>query len=127
MLAYVKEIVGKGKVIGIEFCKETYEFGRRNLKKSGYFDRVKVILGDGSVGLPKEAPFDKILVSAASPDIPEPLMQQLKTGGKMLAIVGSMYGEQRLVSLKKTKNDKFKKKYLLPVIFVPLKGKYGWD
>lgn len=125
LLAYAKEIVGEnGKIFGIEFDRETYEFGEENLKKTGYWNRVKLILGDGSLGLPNEAPFDKILVSAASPDIPKPLIQQLKPDGKIVAVVGGT-GEQNLVSLGK-KGGKIEKKDLLPVIFVPLKGKYGW-
>jgi len=124
--AYAYEIIGKkGKVIGIEINKETYEFGKKNLKKAGYRN-IKFILSDGSLGFPEEAPFDAILISAACPDIPKPLIKQLKSGGIIVAVVGSAYGEQQLVSLEKTKEGKFKRKTLLPVIFVPLKGKYGW-
>jgi protein-L-isoaspartate(D-aspartate) O-methyltransferase len=125
LLVYAKEIVGEnGKVFGIEFDSDTYEFGKENLEKTGYWNKVKLILGDGSLGLPKEAPFDKIMVSAASPDIPKPLIKQLKPDGKIVAVVGGA-GEQNLVSLEK-KGGKIEKKELLPVIFVPLKGKYGW-
>lgn len=124
LLAYAKEIIGDGNVFGIEFDKETYEFGKENLVKTGYWNKVKLLLGDGSLGLPKEAPFDKIMVSAASPDIPKPLIQQLKQDGKIVAVVGGS-GEQKLVSLEKS-GGKIKKKDLLPVVFVPLKGKYGW-
>ena len=126
-LPYAKEIVGKkGKVFGIEFVKETYEFGKKNLKRTGYSNKVKLIHGDGSSGLPKEAPFDKILISAACPDIPTPLINQLKPGGKIVAIVGTPYGDQNLVCLEKTKDGKLKRKTLLPVIFVPLRGRYGF-
>lgn len=127
LLAYAKEIVGeKGKVFGIEFVKETYEFAKENLKRAGYWNKVELIHGDGSLGLPGEAPFDKILVSAASPKIPPPLVKQLNIGGKIVAIVGTPYGDQNLVCVEKTKEGKLKKKTLLPVIFVPLKGEYGW-
>jgi len=124
--AYVSEIFGvKGKVIGTEINQTTYEFGKNNLERAGY-KKVRFILIDGSVGLEEEAPFDKILVSAAGPDIPKPLIQQLKPGGKIVAIVGSYQGEQELVSLEKTKEEKLVRKKLLPVVFVPLRGKYGW-
>lgn len=124
MEAYAYEIInGKGEIIGIEINSETYEFGRKNLEKAGYRN-VKYVLGDGSIGLKEEAPFDKILVSAAGPDIPKPLIEQLKSGGKIVAVVGDS-GEQNLVSLEK-KNGKIIRKKLLPVVFVPLKGKYGW-
>lgn len=126
MQAYAYEIIGKkGNVIGIEISKETYEFGKRNLEKSGY-NNVKFIHGDGSKGLPKESPFDAVLISAACPDIPKPLIEQLKPGGIIVAVVGSAYGEQQLVSLEKTKEGKLVRKTLLPVVFIPLRGEYGW-
>jgi len=126
MQAYAYEIIGKkGKVIGIEINKETYEFGKKNLERAGYTN-VRFVLGDGSKGLQEEAPFDKILISAACPDIPKPLIEQLKQDGIILAVVGSAYGDQQLVSLTKSREGKSVRKNLLPVIFVPLKGKYGW-
>lgn len=124
--AYAREIVGeKGKVIGIEIDPETFEFGKKNLEKTGYKD-VKFVLDDGSKGLPEEAPFDKILVSAACPEIPKPLIEQLRPGGVIVAVVGSAYGDQELIYLKKTKTGKLIRKKILPVIFVPLKGEYGY-
>jgi len=127
LLAYAYEIIkSKGKVFGIEIIPETYKFGKENLKKAGYSNKVSLILGDGSLGLPEYAPFDKILVSAACPDIPKPLMEQLKTPGRIVAVVGSPVGEQELVLVEKTKNGKVKRKSLLPVVFVKLTGKYGW-
>jgi protein-L-isoaspartate(D-aspartate) O-methyltransferase len=127
MQAYAYGIIGKkGKVIGIEINKETYEFGKKNLERAGYTD-IRFILGDGSKGLPEEAPFDKIVISAACPDIPKPLIKQLKQDGIILAVVGSAYGDQQLVSLTKSREGKSVRKNLLPVIFVPLKGQYGWE
>jgi len=127
LLAYVKEIVGeKGKVFGIEFIKETYQFGKENLERAGYVDKIKFIHGDGSLGIPNEAPFDKILISAASPQIPPPLIKQIKIYGKIIAVVGEEHGEQKLICLEKTKEDKIKRKSLLSVVFVPLRGKYGY-
>jgi len=126
LLAYIREIVGeKGKAVGIELNKETYEFAKSNLKKAGYKDII-LIHGDGSFGYPKYAPYDKIVVSAASPDIPKPVIEQLKPNGILLIVIGSRYGDQNLIKVKKTKSGKLVKKELLPVIFVPLKGKYGW-
>lgn len=126
LLAYIREIVGdKGKVVGIEINKETYEFAKENLKKSGYKDIV-LIHGDGSFGYPKYAPYSKIIVSAASPDIPKPIIEQLKPSGVMLIIIGSPFGNQNLIKVKKTKTGKIIKKEILGVIFVPLTGKYGY-
>lgn len=126
LLAYIQEIVGaKGKVVGIEINKDTYKFAKENLKKAGYKDIV-LIHDDGSLGYPKYAPYDKIVVSAASPDIPQPIMEQLKTNGTLLIIIGSPHGEQNLIKVKKTKSGKLIKRELLPVMFVKLIGRYGW-
>lgn len=126
LLAYAREIVGnKGKVVGIEINKETYEFAKNNLKRAGYKDII-LIHGDGSLGYPEYAPYDKIVVSATSPDIPKPIIEQLKPSGILLIVIGSPYGEQNLVKITKTKTGKLKRKEILPVIFVPLIGKYGW-
>ncbi|MBI5872077.1 protein-L-isoaspartate O-methyltransferase, partial [archaeon] len=127
LLAYVKEIVGeKGEVFGIEFEKETFDFAKENLKKAGYLDKVTLIHGDGSLGLPGEAPFDKILISAAAPDFPRPLVEQLKVGGVILAMIGSPGGHQELVRGRKTEDGKIKRENLGSVVFVPLVGKFGW-
>jgi protein-L-isoaspartate(D-aspartate) O-methyltransferase len=124
-LAYAYEIIReKNKVFGIEINEETYNFALRNLERAGYVDKVKLIFGDGTLGLPEESPFDKILVSAAAPDFPKPLIEQLKIGGKILAIIG--YHEQYLVKgIKKDEKD-IERKVVLPVVFLPLRGEYGW-
>lgn len=125
VLAYAKELVGdEGEVIGIEYVPETYEFAKNNLKRAGYDKKVKLILGDGSKGLPEKAPFDKILVSASCPEIPQPLIEQLKLGGILVAPVGSI--EQELVYIEKTKDGKIVRKNLGGVIFLKLRGKYGF-
>jgi protein-L-isoaspartate(D-aspartate) O-methyltransferase len=127
LLAYMKEIIGeKGEVFGIEFEKETFDFAKKNLKNTGYLDKVTLIHGDGSLGLPGEAPFDKILISAAAPDLPKPLVEQLKKGGIILVMIGSPSGHQELVRGRKTEDGKLKKENMGGVIFVPLKGEYGW-
>jgi protein-L-isoaspartate(D-aspartate) O-methyltransferase len=127
ILAYAKEIVGmEGKVFGIEINKESYKFAKENLKRAGYEKKVKMIHEDGSQGLPEEAPFDKVLISAASPQLPEPIKEQVKVGGVVVAVVGPPYGEQELVYFEKTKDGSWKSKNLGGVIFVPLLGKFGW-
>jgi len=127
LLAYAKEIVGnEGKVFGIEFIRETYEFAKKNLEKAGHARKVKLIHGDGSQGLPKEAPFDKVLISAASPDVPEPLREQVKFGGIVVAVIGPPRGDQELVFFEKMRDGRWIRKNLGGVIYVPLVGKYGW-
>jgi protein-L-isoaspartate(D-aspartate) O-methyltransferase len=124
-LAYAYEIIKKkNRVFGIEIIEETYNFALRNLERAGYANKVKLILGDGTLGLPEEAPFDKILVSAAAPDFPQPLVEQLKIGGIILAIIG--YHEQYLVKGIKRDENEIERKVVLPVVFLPLRGRYGW-
>ncbi len=126
LLAYMREVVGKkGKVVGIETIPETYEFGKKNLEKAGY-KNIKLFLGDGSLGVPQEAPFDKIVSGASAPDIPKPWINQLKPGGIIVTPVGQTYSEQNLIYLEKTKKGKLKRKNLGSVVFVELKGKYGF-
>lgn len=81
-------------------------------------DNVRVIHGDGTLGLPEEAPFDAVIVTAAAPAIPEPLIEQLKDGGRLVAPVGERW-EQTLVKLTKKKN-RIKKRNLGFCSFVPL-------
>ncbi len=128
LLAYMKEVVGsKGKVYGVEIIKETYEFARKNLQKAGYGRKVKLVLGDGSKGLPKYTPYDKIVSGASAPKIPKPWIDQLNPGGIIVTPVGPTYGSQDLIYLEKTKKGKIIRKNLGGVIFVPLVGQFGYD
>ncbi len=114
-----------GKVITIERIPELAEFAKRNLERAGYIDRVKVVVGDGTLGYPKEAPYDRIIVTAAAPDIPKPLLEQLKPGGRMVIPVGNKY-LQYLYIVDKTPSGKIIINKDIPCVFVPLIGKYGW-
>jgi protein-L-isoaspartate(D-aspartate) O-methyltransferase len=126
LLAYMRELVGgNGKVVGVEFIPETYRFGKKNLEAAGYGD-VKLILGDGSLGAPEEAPFDKIVSGASAPDVPKPWLEQLKPGGSVITPIGPTYGGQNLMEFKKAKGGKVVKKNLGGVIFVPLRGQLGY-
>lgn len=80
---------------------------------------------DGTLGWPEKAPFDSILVTAAAPQIPPSLLQQMKVGGVMVIPVGKR-AEQQLVRVVKRSENHFQEKTLLPVRFVPLVGKEGW-
>ncbi len=114
----------KGHVYAVERIPELADFARRNLERTGYIDRVTVLVGDGSRGLPEYAPFDRILVSASAPDIPEPLVKQLAVGGRMVIPVGS-YWDQYLVVVEK-RRDGIRIRRDLEVLFVPLIGEFGW-
>jgi protein-L-isoaspartate(D-aspartate) O-methyltransferase len=115
----------RGHVYTTEIVLELADFARKNIMKAGYGDRVTIVHNDGSVGYPEKAPFDRILATAAAPDIPQPLIDQLKPGGIMLIPVGSASLFQNLLKITKDANGKIKKENLGGVAFVPLTGRYG--
>lgn len=114
--AVLAEVVKE--VYTIEIVEELGERTKERMQRMGY-NNVKVIIGDGYKGFEEKAPFDAIIVTAASKDIPPPLIKQLKEGGRMIIPVGSPTGVQTLVLLKK-RNRKIIKSKLIPVRFVPL-------
>lgn len=121
--AVVAEIVGdEGKVVAIERIPELAEKAQKTLKKLGY-KNIKIVIGDGSKGYPEEAPYDKIYVTASAPDVPRPLLDQLKVGGKMVIPIGKFIQYLCVVEKKK---DKIEKKRWGAVRFVPLIGEYGF-
>jgi len=99
---------------------------KRNLEKLGYKDII-VILGDGGNGYPSLSPYDKIAITAACPQIPKPLIEQLKIKGKLIAPLGKPNQIQKLILIEKEENNKIKTKVIDEVLYVPLKGKYGWN
>ena len=124
--AIIAEIVKpEGHVWSIEIIPQIAEFARRNLKRSGYIKYVTVIVGDGSKGYPQQAPFDRIIVTAASPSIPSPLIEQLKPGGIMVIPVGSTFMQVLKVIIKRTEVD-IDIRDSVPCVFVPLVGEYGF-
>jgi protein-L-isoaspartate(D-aspartate) O-methyltransferase len=121
--AIIAEIVGdEGIVYTIERIPELVKIADENIKKLN-FKNVKIIYGDGSLGYESEAPFDRIIITAAIPAISDNLIKQLKRGGKLVAPVGSLYFQDLVVI---EKNDEIKENKILPVVFVPLIGKYGF-
>lgn len=124
--AILAEIVGpEGHVYTIEIVKELVEFAKNNLRKAGYLDRVTVIHGDGSLGYEEAAPYDRIIVTAAAPKIPEPLINQLKPGGRLVIPVGDLY-VQYLTIIHKKQDNELHYETSIPCVFVPLIGKYGF-
>jgi len=99
------------------------ERARQVLEELG-IKNVRVHTGDGSLGLPDFAPFQAILVAAAAPKVPQPLLDQLADGGRMVLPVGSQFG-QALECWQKH-GDRFQHETVLPVAFVPLRGEHGW-
>ncbi len=113
-----------GHVYTVEIIQGLAEFARRNVSEAGYGDRVTIIHGDGSQGYPEKAPYDRALVTAAAPDIPKPLTDQLRTGGVLVIPVGGLHLYQTLFRVRKI-DGKAAKENLGGVAFVPLTGKYG--
>jgi protein-L-isoaspartate(D-aspartate) O-methyltransferase len=114
-----------GHVYTVEIIEGLAEFARKNIMRAGYGDRVTIICADGSMGYPEKAPYDRILVTAAAPDVPPPLIEQLKPGGIMLIPVGSVHFFQSLIKVTKSVNGKISRENLGGVAFVPLTGRYG--
>lgn len=120
VLALLSEIVGKeGKVIGIERIPQLANRAKHTLAKLGY-KNIEIVLGDGAKGYAKEAPFDRIIVSAACSEVPQALIDQLANNGRLVAPVGTRFMQQMQVI---TKNSKGKLKSFFAngyFVFVPL-------
>lgn len=111
------------KVYTVERIKTLADRARQTLDRLGYRS-VAIKVYDGTYGWKDMAPYDAILVTAGSPDIPEPLVEQLKDGGTMVIPVGSRYG-QDLIRMVKTAEGMVKERSI-PCVFVPLIGNHGW-
>ncbi|MEO5359221.1 MAG: protein-L-isoaspartate(D-aspartate) O-methyltransferase [Nitrospirota bacterium] len=111
-------------VCTVERIESLAEDARRKFSDLGY-KNISVKIADGTLGWPEESPFDKIIITAAAPDIPAPIIRQLAMRGIIVAPVG----DRRAQSLLKLVKDgaQVTKTYHVPCIFVPLLGKYGWD
>ena len=90
------------------------------------YGNVEVVEGDGSLGWPARSPYDRLLVAAAAPAVPPPLIEQLAPGGRLVIPVGGRT-EQQLVVLAKGADGALTERSAGPVRFVPLLGAYGWD
>jgi protein-L-isoaspartate(D-aspartate) O-methyltransferase len=124
--ALAQEIVGlEGHVVAIEINPTTYAFAKANLKRTGYQD-ITLIRGDGCFGYLAKAPYNSISITAASPDFPFPLINQLKSPGRMVAPIGktSIFG-QDLVILEKNLESRLSQQVLMRVSYVQLVGEYG--
>jgi protein-L-isoaspartate(D-aspartate) O-methyltransferase len=111
------------QVYTIERVEELARRAERILKELGY-DNIHFRIGDGGYGWPEAAPFDAIMVTAAAPEIPPPLIAQLDDGGRLIAPIGPM-GYQDLIRLRR-RGEQVDRENLVPVAFVPLVGEHGW-
>jgi protein-L-isoaspartate(D-aspartate) O-methyltransferase len=121
--ALAREIVGEhGLVVSMEIDPLTLAFADDNLKKTGYRDIV-LVQGDGGLGYPDRAPYDRICMTAACQEIPPPLLDQLKTGGRLIAPV-KQDGVQNLVLVEKTPEGTTRE-VICQVLYLSLRGRYG--
>jgi protein-L-isoaspartate(D-aspartate) O-methyltransferase len=112
-----------GEVFTVEFRAELAAEAAERLGRLGYAN-VHVHCGDGSLGLPEFAPYDAILIAAAAPSVPAPLLEQLADGGRLVAPVGTT--ENQDLRLIERDHDAFRNTLLEPCRFVPLLGAHGW-
>ena len=108
----------------IERIESVADLARRNLKSIG-ITNVVVIDGDGTLGYPPDAPYDGIIITAATPEVPRPLLEQLAEGGCLVAPVGGR-DLQDLITIHK-QGKSFTREYHGAVRFVPLIGEHGWE
>lgn len=111
--------------LGIERLPELYRQTLIRVKKLGLESQIHLYRGDGTLGLRQAAPFERVLVSAGGPSIPEPLVAQLAEDGVLVIPVGAARLSQRLIRLRKSRGKLFKED-LGAVEFVNLVGDYGW-
>jgi len=108
-------------VYSVEIVEYLAQSAAEVLQQQGY-NNVTVRAGDGYAGWPEHAPFDGIIVTAAAPELPPPLLQQLKPGGKLVIPVGEPGGHQELLAVEVGTNGDIARESILPVRFVPLTG-----
>jgi protein-L-isoaspartate(D-aspartate) O-methyltransferase len=108
-------------VYSVEIIEELADSAAAALGRLGY-ENVQVRAGDGYAGWPEHAPYDGVIVTAAAPHIPQPLLDQLKPGGKLVIPVGEERGLQELLLLQVGENGDIAQRSVLPVRFVPLTG-----
>jgi len=115
--AILAKMVGKGKIFTIERHHSLANFAKKNLEKLG-IKNVRIIYGDGRLGLPEESPFDRIIITAACKEVPKSLLNQLTINGLLIAPVGENI--QSLILIKKTPNGFNEIKNQKGYVFVPL-------
>jgi len=127
ILAHIVSKNAGGHVYTIERIPELAHQARLNIERArpDLLSSITVFVGDGSKGIPELSPFDRIIVTAAAPKIPEPLLNQLRPGGRMVIPVGSRW-EQVLAVIDKHPDGRISTRYTTPCIFVPLIGEHGW-
>jgi protein-L-isoaspartate(D-aspartate) O-methyltransferase len=111
------------QVFSIERLADLATMAESNLRKAG-IQNATVVVGDGTFGLPEHAPFEAIIVSAAAPNVPQPLVDQLKEGGRLVQPIGPGGGET-VTSFQKIQGTLVEKEDITGAYFVPLLGAFG--
>jgi protein-L-isoaspartate(D-aspartate) O-methyltransferase len=124
---YAAAVIGQiaGKVIAVERHHELVRIADERMRRLGY-DNVAIIEGDGTLGAPEEAPFDAIVAAASGSHVPQPLIDQLKPGGRIVMPLGDPHSVQSLVKVTKREDGSLEREDLGGVRFVPLIGKEGF-
>lgn len=113
------------EVVGVERHCELARLARERMERLG-FHNVRIVEGDGTGGLPDEAPFEAILCAASGSHVPEALRRQLSIGGILVMPLGEPEAVQKLVKVTRRGEEEFEQEDLGPVRFVPLIGAHGW-
>lgn len=121
LAAYI--VGGQGHVYTIDIIEKLTKKAKANIGQVGLHDRITVIHGDGSRGLPEHAPFDRIMAACSAPKVPQPLVDQLTDPGIAVIPVGTGFS-QDLVTVRK-KDGKVEMSRDRGVAFVPMRGEYG--
>jgi protein-L-isoaspartate(D-aspartate) O-methyltransferase len=111
------------QVFSIERVRELLDRAREVIRRVDARN-ISLLLGDGTFGWREYAPYDVILVSAAAPDVPRPLFEQLAEGGRILIPLGGR--EDQMLTVATRRGDTLQRRDITPVRFVPLVGAYGW-
>lgn len=114
-----------GEVVSVERHRDLAEAARRNLAAAG-IENVRVVVGDGTLGRPERAPYEAILVSAAFPEVPPPLVRQLATGGRLVQPIGRGGGEDVVLFVKEEDGHLRPRRSLTGACFVRLVGEHGF-
>ncbi|MFX0124682.1 MAG: protein-L-isoaspartate O-methyltransferase [Candidatus Hodarchaeota archaeon] len=119
------EIVGiRGRVTSIEIDHDTFLYAKKCISSFNY-PNLFLLEEDGGNGYPLNAPYDKICLTAACKDIPNPLINQLKGGGRLITPCQGLRSSQDLILLEKKEGGTITMKSIEKVLYVPLQGKYG--
>jgi protein-L-isoaspartate(D-aspartate) O-methyltransferase len=110
-------------VTSVERMGDLAERAQKTLRELK-IDNVEIVTGDGTIGCPEQAPFDAVVITAGTPEVPRPLLDQLAPGGRLIAPVGGRSMQELELWTRSLSN--FDTRRLIAVVFVPLIGAYGW-